>query len=153
MASVPSTTRNILASLFHSSSLFASSSASSSAAVVRSATLSAPLAPSPSIWETLQGLWGLLPPIVLAVPKQRTSHSKKRLRSVNKQLDRKTNIVTCPACGLPKLSHSICRVCLSSITRSLKNEQRVKALLEGEEEAPVLDRVEAPLEVEAVKKE
>ncbi|CAG8619500.1 7647_t:CDS:1, partial [Funneliformis mosseae] len=48
---------------------------------------------------TLFGLAQILGPILWAVPKKKTSHSKKRMRSANKGLKDKTNIVDCLGCG------------------------------------------------------
>lgn len=46
-------------------------------------------APRPSSWTlptSLQSLLELFPPFVLAVPKKKTSHSRKAMRSANKGL-------------------------------------------------------------------
>src|SRR3989337_1473242 len=57
---------------------------------------------------TLFGLVEILGPILWAVPKKKTSHSKKRMRSANKGLKDKTNIVNCPGCGQKHLTHHLC---------------------------------------------
>src|SRR5688572_16037410 len=57
---------------------------------------------------TLFGLVEILGPILWAVPKKKTSHSKKRMRSANKGLKDKTNIVNCPGCGQKHLIHHLC---------------------------------------------
>ncbi|KIK43560.1 hypothetical protein CY34DRAFT_803726 [Suillus luteus UH-Slu-Lm8-n1] len=72
----------------------------------------------------LQSLLELLPPIVLAVPKSKISHSRKSMRSANKGLKDKRNIVNCPACGEPKLAHHACRACYSSIMARFKGETK-----------------------------
>ncbi|KAG2072704.1 hypothetical protein BDR04DRAFT_1096340 [Suillus decipiens] len=72
----------------------------------------------------LQSLLELLPPIVLAVPKSKISHSRKSMRSANKGLKDKRNIVNCPACGEPKLAHHACRTCYSSIMARFKVETK-----------------------------
>ncbi|KAG2752379.1 hypothetical protein P692DRAFT_20871342 [Suillus brevipes Sb2] len=72
----------------------------------------------------LQSLLELLPPIVLAVPKSKISHSRKSMRSANKGLKDKRNIVNCPACGEPKLAHHACRACYSSIMARFKVETK-----------------------------
>ncbi|KAF9512610.1 hypothetical protein BS47DRAFT_1297519, partial [Hydnum rufescens UP504] len=61
------------------------------------------------------------PSIVLAVPKKKVSHSRKGMRSANKGLKDKTNIVACPACGQPKLAHHLCQSCYSQMSRG-KND-------------------------------
>jgi len=60
---------------------------------------------------TLFGLTETLGPILWAVPKKKTSHSKKRMRSANKGLKDKTNIVNCPGCGQRHLIHHLCFNC------------------------------------------
>ncbi|RIA95417.1 ribosomal L32p protein family-domain-containing protein, partial [Glomus cerebriforme] len=52
-----------------------------------------------------------LGPILWAVPKKKTSHSKKRMRSANKGLKDKTNIIDCPGCGQKHLIHHLCFNC------------------------------------------
>lgn len=91
----------------------------------------------------LQSLLELLPPIVLAVPKSKISHSRKSMRSANKGLKDKRStpsllphspssrltelakdIVNCPACGEPKLAHHACRTCYASIVSRFKLEAK-----------------------------
>ncbi|KAG1881716.1 hypothetical protein C8R48DRAFT_548387, partial [Suillus tomentosus] len=67
-----------------------------------------------------QSLLELLPPIVLAVPKSKISHSRKSMRSANKGLKDKRNIVNCPACGEPKLAHHACKACYSAIMKRFR---------------------------------
>jgi ribosomal protein L32 len=52
-----------------------------------------------------------LGPILWAVPKKKTSHSKKRMRASNKGLKQAENITSCPVCGNAKLMHHVCRHC------------------------------------------
>jgi ribosomal protein L32 len=59
----------------------------------------------------------LLGPILWAAPKKKTSHSKKRMRSANKQLQDRKNIQPCHACGRPKLMHHICEHCYKDFRR------------------------------------
>ncbi|EPT04292.1 hypothetical protein FOMPIDRAFT_1114098 [Fomitopsis schrenkii] len=66
----------------------------------------------------------LFPPFLLAVPKKKTSHSRKAMRSANKGLKDKRNIVHCPGCGSPKLAHNICPECYSSLRRAWKSESK-----------------------------
>ncbi|KAL7416429.1 hypothetical protein BDY24DRAFT_379725 [Mrakia frigida] len=125
------TSSSLLKSLFSSPSstgLFSSlalplpPSSSSSPSALGSSTPG--LAPLGSL---LQDLWET---ILRAVPKTRTSHSKKRRRATNKQLKDKLDITSCRACGRPKLSSSICPHCKSAIQRDAKNEKRVLGLIE-----------------------
>ncbi|KAF9241334.1 hypothetical protein BU15DRAFT_44936 [Melanogaster broomeanus] len=89
-------------------------------------------APVFSLWQrpfnlalpTLQSLLELLPPIILAVPKSKVSHSRKSMRSANKGLKDKQNIVNCPGCGEAKLAHHACRSCYNSIVA--KSRQKTK---------------------------
>ncbi|EIW86673.1 hypothetical protein CONPUDRAFT_17616, partial [Coniophora puteana RWD-64-598 SS2] len=71
-----------------------------------------------------QSLLDLLPPIILAVPKKKVSHSRKRMRSANKGLKDKHNIVNCPACGEAKLAHHMCGNCMSIITRQWRDSKK-----------------------------
>ncbi|GAA6010493.1 hypothetical protein JCM11491_006965 [Sporobolomyces phaffii] len=70
------------------------------------------------------GLRDLLPPWVLAVPKRRTTHSAKRMRSANKHLKEKHNLVACPSCGAPKLSHHLCHSCHVAFRREYHREAK-----------------------------
>ncbi|PIA16347.1 hypothetical protein COEREDRAFT_35964, partial [Coemansia reversa NRRL 1564] len=58
--------------------------------------------------------------ILRAVPKQRTSHSKKRKRMANKGLKDRQDLSPCPGCGRPKRAAHICRNCYGSIKQKLK---------------------------------
>ncbi|KAJ1976992.1 hypothetical protein H4R34_003766 [Dimargaris verticillata] len=60
-----------------------------------------------------------------AVPKKKTTHSKKRMRSSNKALKDRRDIETCPACGRNKLHHHMCLYCYRDLKRSyrLKKEE------------------------------
>ncbi|KAI6047599.1 hypothetical protein EDC04DRAFT_2556094 [Pisolithus marmoratus] len=82
----------------------------------------------PSFSLALPSLWELLPPIVLAVPKKKVSHSRKAMRSAHKGLKDKLNVVHCPGCGQAKLAHHACRSCydsiISQLRRNSKKEQR-----------------------------
>ncbi|KAG2179786.1 hypothetical protein INT43_003569 [Umbelopsis isabellina] len=61
-----------------------------------------------------------LGPILWAVPKKKTSHSKKRMRASNKGLKQAENITSCPACGNSKLMHHVCRHCYQDIKHHSK---------------------------------
>ncbi|KDQ07865.1 hypothetical protein BOTBODRAFT_38422 [Botryobasidium botryosum FD-172 SS1] len=69
---------------------------------------------------SIQSLLELFPPFLLAVPKKKVSHSRKSMRSANKGLKDKTNIVNCAGCGSPKLAHNICPACYSAVNRAWK---------------------------------
>ena len=48
----------------------------------------------------------------MAVPKRKTSHARKmKRRSSVWKLETPTNIVKCPQCGEPILSHRVCKAC------------------------------------------
>ncbi|KAF8271469.1 hypothetical protein EI94DRAFT_1568609 [Lactarius quietus] len=82
---------------------------------------SAILRPSWSI-PFLPSLRDLIPPFLLAVPKKKVSHSRKAMRSANKGLKDKQNLVHCPGCGSAKLAHHLCPQCYSSINRAWKSK-------------------------------
>ncbi|KAJ2658291.1 hypothetical protein IW148_004761 [Coemansia sp. RSA 1199] len=70
-------------------------------------------------------LGGLLGEMILrAVPKQRTSHAKKRKRMATKGLKNRQDLTPCLGCGRPKLSAHICRNCYSDIRKKLKGMRR-----------------------------
>ncbi|TFK41119.1 hypothetical protein BDQ12DRAFT_600554 [Crucibulum laeve] len=73
---------------------------------------------------SLQSLLELFPPVVLAVPKSKVSHSRKAMRSANKGLKDKHNIVNCPGCGSPKLAHHLCSNCYNFLNRAWKSKQK-----------------------------
>ncbi|KZT02754.1 uncharacterized protein LAESUDRAFT_661153 [Laetiporus sulphureus 93-53] len=95
---------------------------------VSAASFAAPAlsSPSPLRWAlpSLQSLLELLPPFLLAVPKKKVSHSRKSMRSANKGLKDKNNLVHCPGCGSPKLAHHLCPNCYSSMNRAWKVKTR-----------------------------
>lgn len=49
--------------------------------------------------------------ILFAVPKQKVTHSRKRMRMATKQLRNLQNVTKCPKCGEPKLLHNLCWKC------------------------------------------
>ncbi|KAI5835341.1 hypothetical protein K523DRAFT_291809 [Schizophyllum commune Tattone D] len=101
--------------------LFASWGLAPSAALAPWRTQSAP-SPTWDIRARLQSLLELLPGIVLAVPKKKTSHSKKRMRAAGKGLKDKQNIVSCPGCGSPKLAHHLCGKCYGFLSKLWKGK-------------------------------
>ncbi|BGP36710.1 hypothetical protein JCM10449v2_000611 [Rhodotorula kratochvilovae] len=70
------------------------------------------------------GLRDLLPPWVFAVPKRRTTHGAKRMRSSNKGLKERQNLVSCPSCGAPKLAHHLCHECHVAFRREIHREAK-----------------------------
>ncbi|KAI5898321.1 ribosomal L32p protein family-domain-containing protein [Schizophyllum commune] len=101
--------------------LFASWGLAPAAALAPWRTQSAP-SPTWDIRARLQSLLELLPGIVLAVPKKKTSHSKKRMRAAGKGLKDKQNIVSCPGCGSPKLAHHLCGKCYGFLSKLWKGK-------------------------------
>ncbi|SCV68879.1 BQ2448_1000 [Microbotryum intermedium] len=73
----------------------------------------------------LQSLQDLLPPILWAVPKSKTTHSKKSMRSSGKGLKQRTNLVGCASCGLPKVSHTICHECHVAFRKEIHAEAKM----------------------------
>ena len=71
-----------------------------------------------SLWDGV--LW--------AVPKKRTSHSKKRKRMTHKYLKPKQNVTLCQKCGNAKLLHMLCGHCLKETLRAtamIRNQQKI----------------------------
>ncbi|KAJ1653959.1 hypothetical protein IWQ61_006029 [Dispira simplex] len=62
-----------------------------------------------------------------AVPKKKTTHSKRRMRDANKAIKDRRDITKCPACGRNKLLHHICLYCY----RDIKKRYREKKLADG----------------------
>lgn len=71
-----------------------------------------------SVWDGIL-LW--------AVPKKRTSHSKKRMRMAHKYLKPKRHYLPCPKCGGLKLMHTLCGHCFRE-TMKLTAETRKQRL-------------------------
>ena len=64
-----------------------------------------------------------------AVPKKRTSHSKKRMRMTHKFLKPIQNYTTCPKCQNLKLLHVLCGHCLKEAlkkTAAMRREEQGK---------------------------
>lgn len=61
-----------------------------------------------------------------AVPKKRTSHSKKRLRMTNKWLKPICNYTVCPKCQNLKLLHVLCGHCFKETMRKTAEIRRMK---------------------------
>lgn len=66
----------------------------------------------PSLGSLLGDIWES---VLKAVPKKKTSHSKKRHRQLaGKALKDVTNLCKCPACGETKRMHHLCPHCVKS---------------------------------------
>lgn len=82
--------------------------------------------------------------ILLAVPKKKVSHQKKRQKLYgpgSKQLKMMHNLNKCPACGHFKLANALCMHCVEEVSHIWKS-QTVKELKEPihEQELSELDR-------------
>ncbi|CCE65999.1 hypothetical protein TPHA_0O00270 [Tetrapisispora phaffii CBS 4417] len=67
-----------------------------------------------NIWDIFKNNNGFL----LAVPKKKVSHQKKRQRLYapgSKQLKLKNNLTKCPSCGHYKLANTLCTFCVDEI--------------------------------------
>lgn len=57
--------------------------------------------------------------ILRAVPKNKVSHSRKRMRQLaNKGLKDVNSLCKCPGCGAPKRMHRLCQNCLEGVYKS-----------------------------------
>ncbi|KAJ3576652.1 hypothetical protein NP233_g293 [Leucocoprinus birnbaumii] len=114
-------TRGVLSSLIHAPPLKPLFS-------TRVALASLAAAGPTSNWSipSLRSLLDLFPPFLLAVPKKKTSHSRKAMRAANKGLKDKQNIVNCPGCGGPKLAHHLCSNCYSYLNRAWKAKNKAE---------------------------
>ena len=55
--------------------------------------------------------------LLMAVPKKRTSASKKKLRNQHKWLKNRSDIETCVVCGKSKLANHLCGNCVGRVRR------------------------------------
>lgn len=72
--------------------------------------------------------------VLWAVPKKRTSHSKKRMRMNHKYLKAKGHYTVCPNCQNLKLLHVLCGHCLKEtlrLTAEMRRAQIEQKLLSG----------------------
>lgn len=124
--STRTTLSSALASLFPSGLFPAASLAPSAAPVGLAGALEAPLDEG-----VVPGWDGLL----LAVPKRRTSHSKKRLRQTHKTLSRnRRHVVACSTCGKNRLMHHLCLHCLRRLKDAMAAAR--KGPLEQQQQQP-----------------
>ncbi|KAM0715389.1 hypothetical protein Q7P37_008887 [Cladosporium fusiforme] len=106
---------------------------------LRTAVLPAALLPIPGI---IDSLWE---GILKAVPKNKTSHSKKRSRFMaGKGLKDVTALNKCSACGQLKRAHVLCPYCVQSIKRWFGTNFQTKASIE-EQKAEELEKINAQL--------
>ncbi|CRJ80677.1 hypothetical protein BN1708_000338 [Verticillium longisporum] len=97
MASIAASTTTSLLPRFSAAAMLSSS---------RTWTMFAQQVTQPGIWEG----------ILRAVPKKKTTHSKKRSRLMaGKALQDVTSICKCPGCGQPKRKHVVCPHCMEQI--------------------------------------
>lgn len=68
--------------------------------------------------------------ILWAVPKKRTSHSKKRMRMAHKYLKPKHNYQTCPQCQNFKLQHMLCGHCFRETMKRTADFRKSKDSVE-----------------------
>ena len=64
--------------------------------------------------------------VLWAVPKKRTSHSKKRMRMTHKYLKPKHHYTVCPNCNNLKLLHVLCGHCLKETLRQTAAMRRAQ---------------------------
>ena len=69
--------------------------------------------PNPIGWGTwfrqmIPGMTSAWDGFLMAVPKKKTTHAKKRMRMTNKYLRPNQNVRRCPQCGTWKLAHTYC---------------------------------------------
>lgn len=69
----------------------------------------------------------LLAPILWAVPKKKTSHSKKRLRMTSKWLKPIHHYTFCSKCGNPKLLHILCGTCFKETMKKTAEYRRIES--------------------------
>jgi ribosomal protein L32 len=60
----------------------------------------------------------------MAVPKKKTSHTRKRLRQLNYQLRNLNTIYECPLCGHSKRTHRLCLNCLKQRLLQLRSANK-----------------------------
>jgi large subunit ribosomal protein L32 len=60
--------------------------------------------------------------LLLAVPKQKVTHARKRERMTSKWLKNVQNIVRCPQCGNAKAMHTICWACYKRLKFHMKGK-------------------------------
>ena len=77
------------------------------------------------IFPTLTNIWDAV--LLWAVPKKRTSHSKKRMRMAHKYLRPKHHYQMCQKCGQLKLQHMLCGHCFRETMRLTAEVRRQRA--------------------------
>jgi large subunit ribosomal protein L32 len=73
----------------------------------------------------------------MAVPKKKTTPSKKKLRHRHKWLKNRTDIETCVVCGNNKLVSHLCGYCLEKINEDTREHRKVNK--EDEKHWPIPD--------------
>lgn len=122
MASVRTATSSIL-SPFYPQFIFSSKVITMGSKTLFSRQLAQPLLPSLVYLSILSGIHLKVPSlralwdsVLRAVPKKKTSHSKKRSRFLaGKALNDVKALGKCPACGSIKRSHVLCSYCVKGM--------------------------------------
>lgn len=71
----------------------------------------------PGISISIPSLGDIWEGLLRAVPKNKVSHSRKRMRQLaNKGLKDVNSLCQCPACGAPKRMHRLCQRCLEGMS-------------------------------------
>jgi ribosomal protein L32 len=74
-----------------------------------------------NIPQLLEDIWG---GILKAVPKNKTSHSRKRHRQMaGKALKDVNHLCKCPGCGATKRTHRLCQQCLEGRSNACKGSR------------------------------
>ena len=90
--------------------------------------LISPAATLPAIAIGIRGwLSDIWEGVLRAVPKKKTSHAKRRHRQLaGKALKDVKGINSCPGCGKPKKSHTLCPYCVSEIQSGWRDADMAK---------------------------
>ncbi|KAF2100287.1 hypothetical protein NA57DRAFT_73896 [Rhizodiscina lignyota] len=115
--------------------------------VLRRIYLPAALVPAVSPILTLPSLLrDIWDSVLRAVPKKKTSYSKKRMRQMaGKALKDVTALNTCAGCGRPKRMHVLCPYCVQDIKnyfRDQMNKDRTAVVEAEEQKLELLDNPE-----------
>lgn len=79
----------------------------------------------PAISIPLPALWAdIWEGVLKAVPKKKTSHSKRRSRQLaGKALKDTKSLNSCPGCGKPKRAHLLCPYCVAEIQQGWREAE------------------------------
>ncbi|KAF2233906.1 hypothetical protein EV356DRAFT_502822 [Viridothelium virens] len=94
-------------------------------------TCALPIAIGSGISSTLRDIWES---VLRAVPKKKTTHSKKRHRQLaGKALQDATALNKCSGCGRQKRAHALCPYCVQTIRQYWGNNWKPTPELEAEQ--------------------